>query len=325
MSKKKTTNEIDPRFIADSVDDVTMDTKFLKLAVLGNNNEVVTIDIQRLMKAPIHSEDAWIEVTPILKAYNKEIGKWLRNSKVQEYINLINDEIFNVANCNIENTTKNDKPTNCHFINTTKNDENDKPTNCRFINTTKKQAFKAPFVKSQWFLKSKYDWLNNDCPLICTRRGKNVAGTYLHKELFLEFIGTLDVKIRRQMHKLIMNVIAKSDTLKEERAGTILKFHPLTDVIKDLYVPMQKEGAGKSMAYANLMNILNKKVLGVVASVYRKSHNLEKGSLIRHTLNEIDLKEIMRLEEVLFYHIKYGKITNYHKLKELINNEPPHK
>jgi len=253
------------------------------------------------MKAPIHSDNAWVNITPLLKAYNKQLTHWLRNDNVKEYINLVNDEFFN--SCNLAQL---------------KSSENDE-----FLNVSKMRQSKSskliPFPKSQWYTKEKFKWLNNDCPLICTRRGKYNSGTYLHKELFIEFITTLDVRLRREMHKMVMAVIRQADIVKIDRADTKTLFKGLTDTIREIYIPAQTSENAVKFAYSTLATLCNIKVLGMTAKKYCKINNIEvtKDMIsIRDALPQDKLDEIKKVEEHLNGFIKYAGITDYSILKE---------
>jgi len=355
------------------VQDITINTRFVNLLLADGND--FGVDIKALMKAPTHSEDAYINITPILKAYNRKFSHWIRFETNREYINLVNDEILNKANLphlkNSENegnfkggekqllkNSENDSNSNTcqkHDLKNSKNDgnsksgekpylknsENDSNSNTRKLhylknsenegnskcgekvplkNSETKPLFKPPFVKSQWFLKSKYDWLNNDCPLICTRKGRYNSGTWLHKELFLKFIGTMNVRLEREMHKLVMSIITQTDSVKKERQETKHKFHPLTLVIKNIYIPAQTRRDRRDYAYANIMDIANVKVLGFTAKEYKSFYNLDMNTTVRDTLSEDELNDIVKVEEHLHGLIKYGEITDLQVLKSKIEN-----
>jgi len=289
------------QYVAHTVSEITPTTKFLEL--LLKNGTKLKIDIQGLMKAPIHSDNAWVNITPILKAYNVKLAHWLRNDSVKEYINLVNDEFFNCCNLQQLKSSVNDE-----FFNS--------------VNLAQLKSSKLiPFPKSQWYTKEKYEWLNNDCPLICTRRGKYNSGTYLHKELFIEFITVLDVKLRREMHKMVMNIIKQADIVKIDRADTKTLFKGLTDTIRDIYIPAQTSENAKKFAYSTLATLCNIKVLGMTAKKYCKINNIEVTKemiSVRDALPKDKLDEIKKVEEHLNGFIKYAGITDYNVLKEKI-------
>jgi len=268
------------QYVANDIDEITSSTKFLN--ILLNDKIKLPVDIQSLMKTSVHSENAWINVTPTLTEYNIRFANWIQNKNVKEYINVVNNKFLNVLD-------------------------------------SRQLKSIVPFPKSQWYTKEKFDWLNNDCPLICTRRGKYNSGTYLHKNLFLKFITVLDVEIEVAMHEAIMDIIKQADIVKIDRVGTKTAFHELTDTIKDIYIPAQKSQNSKKFAYSTLMTLANIKVLGMKAEKYCKLHNIEVTDemiSVRDALPKDKLELIKKAEEYINGFIKYGGITDYNVLKQ---------
>jgi len=270
------------QYVAKVAKEITLSTKFYELSLRGKNDEVVEIDIQGLMRADVGSEDAWINVTPIMKAYGKKFADWTRNKNVQEYINAVNRRFTKLADLN---------------------------------------QLKIPFPESQFYKASQFDWLEQDCPLICTRRGKYHSGTWLHKELFIKFITVLDVELEIELHQMIMKIIKQSDLVKFERTGTKTLFHKLTDAIKEIYIPAQTSENAKKFAYSTLMTLANTKVLGTTAKAYCAKNNIEVTKDMmsaRDALDEDKLKKIKDVEEEIWGLIRFAKITDYSKLKKEI-------
>jgi hypothetical protein len=184
--------------------------------------EGTTIDLKAIFQTENDSEDAWIYVTPIVKEYKgwSGLAKFYRNESVKEYINLVTDEILQEENL-----------------------------------SSLKSGGKVPYSRGSWL---KADWLNyGETPLIIKRSGRQHGGTWVHKEIFVELIATMDVKFRRTMHKLLMSAIAQARIVKTERKETIFRFHPLTDAIRDIYIPAQTCKSAKDWAYSDLMNLIN--------------------------------------------------------------------
>jgi len=270
------------QYVAKAPKEITLSTKFFHLSLGDGSTNTIEIDVQGLMRADIGSEDAWINVTPLLQAYNKKVTKWTRNKSVQEYINVVTDTFFKSTNL---------------------------------------APFKIPFPKAQWFKKSRYDWLDQDTPLICTRSGKYHSGTWIHKKLFIEFITILDVKLRIELHELVESVIKQTDLVKFERTGTKTLFHELTDVIRDVYIPAQTSENAKKFAYSTLMTLANTKVLGTTAKAYCKKNNIEVTKDMisaRDALDEDKLKKIKEVEKEIWGFIRFAKITDYAELKKQI-------
>jgi len=158
------------------------------------------------------------------------------------------------------------------------------------------------------------------------KRGKETLenigtfGTYLHNELFFEYLSWCDVRFRREMHKIMKLIIIQSNEIKIERANTKALFHPLTNTIKNIYIPAQESENAKKFAYSSLMTLINSKVLGCSAKQYAINNSIEvnisKGKSIRDYLPQELLINIKNLEEDLNGYIKYAKIINYYELKE---------
>jgi len=155
-----------------------------------------------------------------------------------------------------------------------------------------------------------------------TNENKGTFGTYLHNELFFEYLSWCDVRFRREIHKIMKLIILQSNEIKIERANTKALFHPLTDTIRDIYVPAQESENAKKFAYSSLMTLINLQVLGCSAKKYAINNdievNIKGGKSIRDYLPQEMLTIIKRLEEDLNGYIKYAKVTDYHDLKSKI-------
>ena len=241
----------------------------------------ISIDMRGLFNTDNYSEDAWINVTPILKSSwspVKKVATWLRNENLKSYINIVDKEIFKGGNL--------------------------------------LPLKHAP--ESQWL---KADWLDNgSTPLILTRRG-NQGGTWLHKEMFIEFITTLRPDLRRALHKMVMTVIATADTMKISRINTKVLFKPLTDVIRDKYIPAQTPN-GRTFAYSNLLDLANLAGLGMTSKAYKQKMRLtpakikEDGKLsIRDYMTTDELKAIENMERKIHGYMEYADIIDYQVLK----------
>lgn len=235
--------------ITTNLEEITLSSQFLTLNL---NDCDIEIDIKKLLKEPLNSENIYFNATEIAKCYNKKVINFLRLDGTKDYIEQIED-----------------------------------------------------YFKSD--LKS---------PLIKTVRGKYHSGTWLHKELFLEFISWCDVTIKFKFHQLIKNIIIHSNELKIDRSNTKILFKPLTDSIKDIYIPKQKSDNSKKFAYSTLSNLVNIIALGSSAKKYIKENNLDTELPLRDQLADEKLKLIEKYERDLDGYIRYANITDYDKLKE---------
>jgi len=240
----------------------------------------ISIDMRGLFNTDNYSENAWINITSILQS------SWSPVRKISKWL----------RNENLK----------------------------EYINIVDREIFKGgklPLSKyapeSQWL---KADWLENgSTPLILTRRG-NSGGTWMHKELFIEFITTLRADYRRALHKMVIGVIRTADTMKISRINTKVLFKPLTDVIRDKYIPAQTPN-GQKFAYSNLLNLANLAGVGMTSKVYKQKTNLtptkikDDGKLsIRDYMTKDELKAIEEKEQELWALIKYVS-TDYQILK----------
>jgi len=154
--------------------------------------------------------------------------------------------------------------------------------------------------------------------LIKTVRGKYHSGTWLHSKLIIEFLRRLDIRFAVSMDLFIQDLITHSNELKIDRNNTKILFEPLTETIRDIYIPNQLSDNSKKFAYSTLSNLINMKVLGCSAKKYIKDNDLLEDVPLRDQLSKDKLKQIEKLEEDLNGYIKYGGIVDYEKLKEVL-------
>jgi len=263
---------------ATSINQITMITKLLTLVYEDGDGVELTIDVKTLMMADEYSEDAYINITPIAKHFSKFPSAFLRLPSTKEYIQLL---------------------------------ENERGSNC------------APSAQLDAFLGGKCNknssLVGEKKPIefVITKRGKHNSGTWLHKDLFLEFAGWVSVRFRFDMHQLMKHLIIHINHVKQDRVSTKYLFHPLTDVIKNIYIPAQSEN-GKKFAYSNLANLINKKVVGTTAKKYKLDNNINPNATTRDTFSDDVLKKIEEAEKDLHGYIKYREVTEYEELKRLM-------
>ena len=261
-----------------SIEKITMITKLLTLEYDDQDGVEITIDVKALMIADVGSDDAYINITPICKHFGKRAQHFLSLPNTKEYIQIIENEGF-FKSCS-------QRPL--------KQKNNNKDS------------------KNKYLIDSK-----NDIKLVIKKRGKYNSGTWIHVELFLKFASWVSVRFEYHMHQLIKHLIRQADHVKQDRASTKYLFHPLTDVIKDIYIPAQSDN-GKKFAYTNLANLINKKVIGTTAKKYKKIHNIDPNQPIRDTFSDDILKEIEEAEKDMHGYIKYREVTEYGELKRLM-------
>jgi hypothetical protein len=136
-----------------------------------------------------------------------------------------------------------------------------------------------------------------------------------------------DVNYEIALHDMVMHLIKTAEITKVSRVNTKFLFHPLTDAIKDIYIPAQESENSKKWAYKLLMDLANLKGLGMTSQAYKKVNNLttakiqEDGNIsIRDYMTKLELSAIEEAEKHIHGLIVYAEITDYHKLKAKILN-----
>jgi hypothetical protein len=155
-----------------------------------------------------------------------------------------------------------------------------------------------------------------------TRRGftekdswKN--GTWFYKDLAIDFFRFLDTRFAVMCDQFLKQVITQSYVLYIEREQTKILFKPLTDTIKNIWIPRQKTKNKKKWAYKLLMDLANLSALGVSSQKYKKDNNIEveKGKTIRDYMSKDELKKIEEAERQINGFIEFGNIYDYEELK----------
>ena len=151
--------------------------------------------------------------------------------------------------------------------------------------------------------------------MVKTVRGKYHSGTWFHSKMFLKFTSWVDTEFEYNMHRFIENLIIHSNQLKIERSNTKIHFKPLTDVIKQIYIPAQSSDNAKKFAYQNIATLINLKALGMSGTKYRKDNNIDDEVDLRDVLSQDILNRIDQVELDLHGYIKYANITDYEILR----------
>ena len=151
--------------------------------------------------------------------------------------------------------------------------------------------------------------------MVKTVRGKYHSGTWLHSKIILHFLRWVDVDLEIAMDDFMENLIIHSNQLKIERSNTKIHFKPLTDVIKQIYIPAQSSDNAKKFAYQNIATLINLKALGMSGTKYRKDNNIDDEVDLRDVLSQDILNRIDQVELDLHGYIKYANVTDYEILK----------
>ena len=151
-------------------------------------------------------------------------------------------------------------------------------------------------------------------------RGKYHSGTHFQEKDLLSIMLKANIKLQVLADLAMFDIIRNTNVIKIDRKSTITRFHPLTDTIKEIYIPAQDSENKKKFAYSSLLTLVNMMVLGTTAKKYALDNGIEveKKKTIRDYLNEVQLKKIEKMEEHLNGLIRYARITDYQELKKRI-------
>ena len=125
--------------------------------------------------------------------------------------------------------------------------------------------------------------------LVRVQKGGRYQGTWLHKELALEFAGWCSAIFRRKLHKWVENRLRQEHEWKKNRLESKTGYKPLSDAVKNAHDPV------KHYHFSNEANLINKIVLGMSAKEYRLKHCVED---VRENLEEDELAMIAHLQRI---------------------------
>ena len=147
-------------------------------------------------------------------------------------------------------------------------------------------------------------------------------GSWLYKDLALDFFRYVDSDFAVECDQLLKQIITQSNLLHIERRETKFLFHPLTDTIKNLWLPNQTSEQAKRWAYQIIMDLSNLKAIEMTSKEYKQTHNItdeqikEDGKIsIRDYMSKTELEKIKKAEEHINGFILYGSIYEYENLK----------
>ena len=148
-------------------------------------------------------------------------------------------------------------------------------------------------------------------------------GTWFYKDLALDFFRFLDTRFAIMCDQLLKKIITQSNLLHIERRETKFLFHPLTDTIKNLWLPNQTSEQAKRWAYQIIMDLSNLKAIKMTSKEYKQTHNItdetirEDGKIsIRDYMSKAELEKIKKAEEHINGFILYGSIYDYETLRK---------
>jgi hypothetical protein len=170
-------------------------------------------------------------------------------------------------------------------------------------------------------------FINSDGSLkaIVSRRGR-YGGTWLHHDLAIQFMRMVDVRWGYELDQFMKNLITHTNKMVIERKETKFLFHPLTDAIKDIYIPAQTDTEKIKYAYHAISDLINIKALGCKAWMYKENHGLTDEQIkadgkisIRDYLSKSQLARIKQVETDIHGLIKYARLTDLTEIASRID------
>ena len=157
-------------------------------------------------------------------------------------------------------------------------------------------------------------------PFIVRKAGR-YGGTYLHKKLALKYFRWLDRRFEIELDLFLEKVYKQITVVKISRVETKAKFKPLTEAIRDIFIPAQTNPQYIEYAYPMIMDMINIKVIGMKAWEFREKHNIPKDKNIftRDYFSQDTLDKIVRFQQHTHTFLVAG-ITDFKTLEKMINN-----
>jgi len=129
----------------------------------------------------------------------------------------------------------------------------------------------------------------NESDFVYTRRGGKYQGTWLHRDLALQFARWLSPLFAVHLDKWTRNRIQQERTWQQKRLEAKTGFLPMTNAVRHAYDPVEH------YHYSNGADMINRIVLGMTAKDYRATYAVES---VRDAMDAAQLDEINRLQVI---------------------------
>lgn len=145
----------------------------------------------------------------------------------------------------------------------------------------------------------------NEDNYIKTKRGGKYQGTWLHKDLALQFARWLSPMLAVHLDKWTRERLTQERDWKQKRIEAKTGFLPMTNAVLHAHDPV------KHYHFSNEADMINRIVLGIPAKEFRLRHGVE---CVRDALDAAQLSEINRLQIINTGLIEIG--MDYNERKE---------
>lgn len=141
--------------------------------------------------------------------------------------------------------------------------------------------------------------------IIVTRKGGKYQGTWLYKDLGLQFARWLSVEFNYKLDKYVIRKLKEEDQRKKDRLAAKTGYLELSEAVKNDHDPV------KGYHFSNEANLINRIVLGMDSKKYKELHQIEN---IRDNLDSFQVKSIEELQKLETSLIKLG--VDYQERKD---------
>ncbi len=148
--------------------------------------------------------------------------------------------------------------------------------------------------------------------------GKSLKGTWIHKDLTIEYARWLDPEFSIWISQKIQELISDGVAWNEIRDATRIDYKPLTQAIAKYIIP-QYPYMDKNIVYGRIANFINLKVIGQKAKEIREEKGIEPSELTRDFFTKEELDRIEKLQIFTEILISQFEIYTFKELEEKIN------
>ena len=148
--------------------------------------------------------------------------------------------------------------------------------------------------------------------------GEAIQGTWLHRDLAVEYARWLDPKFSIWISQKIQELINDGVSWNEIRDTTKMDYKPLTDAIKKHIIP-QYPKMDTNIVYGQIANYINLKVMGQKAKEIRANKKIKENELTRDYFQELELHRIEKVQIFAEILISQFQIYDFQTLQQKIS------
>jgi len=148
-------------------------------------------------------------------------------------------------------------------------------------------------------------------------KGEALQGTWIHKDLAIEYARWLDPKFSVWISQKIQQLISDGVSWNEIRQKTRIDYKPLTDAIEKHIRPKYPK-MQENILFGQIANFINCRVMGKKAKEIREEKGIEPYELTRDHFTEKQLQQIEKVQVFTEILITQLKFDDFKKLEEMI-------